>query len=222
MLLPPTFQFIKNNWLSISGSWNDADNNNGYYCGSECSNDFLAAGFILDLYGVYPRDGKYGMKIATDIEKISKDFEASNVYMIDTFDHTFAVIYSDDEHIYYVDYRSGKFRFELITRECLIQYFDSYLGEDFKFYADFHRKSESYIVKEYNEAKQLSNGKINHHQIKYAKYPITFEPTVQTILSVIKESLHEYIVDENYVNIEDWKSIRSVFIDNLETLVKVF
>ena len=129
------------------------------------------------------------MIIGTDIEKISKDFESGYIYRVNTFSRTFVIIYLDDDHIYL----SNEFRSKLISRGCLMRHLGTYIKEDFEIGVKFNGVSESYY--EFNEP-PLPNKRIDYYQLEYAKYPITFEPNIQTILSVIKNSVHEYVVDE--------------------------
>jgi len=124
---------------------------------------------MLDIYDVY--DHMHKFQIITNIDEFTTQFESGHIYHFSISDHEFIVIYDNNEIIYYVDYYvetgcEDHFRLELTSKRTLIDYFISYLKEDFVTHAEFHRGRKYYReehINDYYQGKKYSDSSSKFH-----------------------------------------------------------
>lgn len=112
-------QFVKDNWVKLTLTWNDSDNNLTSLHNPEVMklleqklipqgiswSCFFAVGLMLDIYGVYQRDcGIRRSEIVTDIDNFIEKFQPGHIYHFGITDHEFIIIYDHSGSIYYIDY----------------------------------------------------------------------------------------------------------------------
>ncbi len=172
---------------------------------------FFSTGFILDIYGLYDRNEVINKpKIITDILEFSHQFQPGYIYHFGISNHEFIVIYDHSGCLYYIDYYmetgrgcrqigpaekiSRAFRLEIMPKEKILKYLESYLLEDFKYHTKFHQGDEIYeneYITGYYHAKSIVNPNFNYYQLEFTKHKITCDPTIESIINVVEESVTE-------------------------------
>ena len=179
--------------------YNLQTNSNDYEIGG-CWSCYFVSSFIYDLYSGNDSERLEQKLITiTYTEDFQENFKKGNLYFFSVLNHDFVII-NDDENITYIDYyresgRAGKmvrgkklehFRIENVSRSKALNLIKAYLSGNFKYLRFFHNADhewENSYSNDWNEVKKYPK----YLEVQYFKLPITFDPNILDIWTVIKK-----------------------------------
>src|SRR5579871_5106816 len=189
MSRPDFMEFIFQNWKLIKKVWYGGPNadTTDYLFEEENWSCFFVPFLLFDIYGEYDEQRERGIfpEKIPDARTLREIFMPGHIYNFGILDHNFTVIYEAPGHFWYSDYyeetnRPNRFRLEKMSLETILSYLEDYIRRDLSSHWGFHQGDEEY-VRRYSEEFNSNRDK-EYSVLEFCRAPISFQPTVSSVL----------------------------------------